>query len=302
MHWIPTTLSLALLAPAALAGAAALAVPGTAEGQAATDIYLLEIAEREGHILVLGAPTRATDRDGYDNQPAFTPDGAAVLYTSIRDGQADTYRYEIRSGEIARVTRTAESEYSPTPVPGGGRFSVVRVERDSTQRLWSFADDGTDPRLVLEAVAPVGYHAWMDGTRLALFVLGEPPTLRLADTRRGTARVVARDIGRSIQPVPGRAAATFAQPIGDQWWVRELDLDRREIRPVARMQGPDEYHAWTPGGALLGAHGTGIYQWHDGGLGRWRLVADLAEYGLGAVTRLAVSPDGRRLAVVVDRP
>jgi WD40-like Beta Propeller Repeat len=293
MHRILTTLCLA----------ASLAPANPAAGQAATDIHLLEIAEREGRVLVLGAPARVTDRDGYDNQPAFTADGTALLYTSIRDGQADTYRHDLRTGEASRVTATAESEYSPTPWPGrGGRFSVVRVEADSTQRLWSFEPDGSDPRLVLHDVAPVGYHAWIDPDRLALFVLGDPPTLRLADTRRGFARVVARGIGRSIQAIPGRAAVTFTQAVGEQWWIREYDVERRQIRSVARMQGPDEYHAWTPGGSLLAAHGTGLYQWHDAGTGEWRLVADLAESGLGRVTRVAVSPDGRRLAVVVDRP
>ena len=34
---------------------------------------------------------------------------------------------------------------------GGTRFSVIRVERDSTQRLWSFALDGSDPQLMLAA-------------------------------------------------------------------------------------------------------------------------------------------------------
>lgn len=279
----------------------ALFLPAPAAAQPATDIYLLEIAERDGRVIVLGAPARVTDRDGYDNQPAFTADAGAILYTSIRDGQADTYRYDIRTAGTTRVTRTAESEYSPTPVPGAGRFSVVRVERDSTQRLWSFDHDGSDPRLVLPDVAPVGYHAWIDARRVALFVLGDPPTLQVASTTTGAARVRARGIGRSLQPVPGRGALTFTQAIGEQWWIRELDLDRRQIRALAPIPGADEYHAWTPGGSLLGGHGTGIYQWERRGTGAWRLVVDMAESGLGTVTRLAVSPDGQRLAVVVDR-
>lgn len=287
---------------AAIIGAVAgalLAAPVAAQGD--TDIYLLEIAEREGRVLVLGAPARVTDRPGYDNQPAFTPDGAALLYTSIRDGQADTYRYDIARGASTRVTATPESEYSPTPM-AGGRFSVVRVEADSTQRLWSFDASGGDPRLVLEDVAPVGYHAWVDAERVGLFVLGDPATLRLARRGGSGARIVARGIGRSIQPVPGRAALSFTQRIGEEWWIRELDVDRRQIRPVARMMAPDEYHAWTPRGALLAAHGTGLYQWDRSGVGAWRLIADLAESDLGPVSRLAVSPDGRRLAIVVDRP
>ena len=55
---------------------------------------------------------------------------------------------------------------------------------------------------MLENVKPVGYHAWADDHTLALFVLGQPATLQLADTRTGTARTIASDIGRSIQRIP----------------------------------------------------------------------------------------------------
>ncbi|HUE77512.1 MAG TPA: hypothetical protein VMM83_06175, partial [Longimicrobiales bacterium] len=218
---------------AALVGAQMVAlVASSAAAQGGTDIHVLALEERDGRVVVSGPPEGVTDRVGYDNQPAFTADGAAVLYTSIRDGQADTYRFDLETGTNGRLTRTAESEYSPTPVPGSPRFSAVRVEADSTQRLWSFAADGTDARLLLAGVAPVGYHAWVDHDRVALFVLGDPATLRLADVRTGAARVMARRIGRSLQPVPGRAAATFTHEEGGAWWIRELDAESGEVRPV----------------------------------------------------------------------
>ena len=40
---------------------------------------------------------------------------------------------------------------------------------------------------MLADVKPVGYHAWADDHTLALFVLGQPATLQLADTRTGKA-------------------------------------------------------------------------------------------------------------------
>lgn len=276
------------------------ALAGPAAGQVDTDIYLLDLDQSRDRLAVVGAPFRVTDRAGYDNQPAFTPDSRAILYTSIRDGQADTYRYDLATGRTARLTDTPESEYSPTPVPGAERFSVVRVEADETQRLWSFAADGSDPRLLLPEIAPVGYHAWIAPDRLALFVLGEPATLQIAELGAGTADVVAAGIGRAIQPVPRRRAVTFTQQVGEEWWLRELDVETGAIRSVVRLLGADEYHVHTSDGAILAAHGSRIYQLREGR--GWQEVADLAGYGIGGLSRLAVSADGSLLAVVADRP
>src|SRR6266550_6831098 len=130
-----------------------------AQGPPSTDIFLVPLSIEDGRPVV-GMPINVTNRPGYDNQPSFTPDGRAFLFTSIHDGgQSDIYRYDLASKQITRVTTTPESEYSATVMPGGERFSVVRVETDSTQRLWSFALNGSDPKVVLEALKPVGYSA-----------------------------------------------------------------------------------------------------------------------------------------------
>jgi len=204
-------------APALLA--LALAAVSLAAGQAtsSTDIFLAELRARGPRDRVeVGAPVNATHRTGYDNQPFFTPDGRGFLYTSVFDGQADIWRYDIAAGRSAPVTTTPESEYSATPLPDGSGFSVVRVEADSTQRLWRFDWDGGHPSLILAGVKPVGYHAWGDAQTLALFVLGQPATLQVADLRTGTATPVAKDIGRGVQRIPGvdPPAISFVQRLG----------------------------------------------------------------------------------------
>src|SRR5918994_7755172 len=105
-----------------------------------TDIYVADLSAAAG-APKLGPARRVTTWEGYDNQPSFTPEGADLLYTSIRaDGQADIYRYRLADNSTARLTETAEAEYSPTVTPDGKFFSVIRVEgdREATQRLWKF--------------------------------------------------------------------------------------------------------------------------------------------------------------------
>lgn len=283
------------------------------EAPPGTDIYLATI-EQGGDGPRIGPPRRITDRPGYDNQPAFLPDGRGLLYTSYRGGQADTYLHDLSTGRTTRLTRTAESEYSPTVTPDGGRVSVVRVESDSTQRLWGFPRAGGPPRLLVPGVEPVGYHAWVDRTSVVLYVLGDPSTLRLHSLADGTTELVARDVGRSLHPVPGGDGVSFVQ-WGDEGrgWITRLEPSTGETTRLAPLPGEGEYYAWTPDGRLLAAGGTVLYAAEpepgasSGRDARWREVADLAELGreagleIGPVSRLAVSPDGTRLAFVAGK-
>lgn len=285
-----------------IAVAAGLAAPSadvTAQARPSTDVWVVSLRQM-GNTLRLGDPRNVTNRTGYDNQPSFTPDGRSVLYTVIGDdGQADVWRFDVPAGPPVRVTSTPESEYSPTVTPDGRTFSVIRVEADSTQRLWRFPlDGGGTPSLVLERVRPVGYHAWAGDNQLALFVLGSPATLQLADVRTGDAKVVARDIGRALVKVPGRDAVTFVQQAPDSGtWLAELDVRTGATRRLMRPPPGADFHAWTPDGALITAAGSLVYQWVDN---KWDQVADLGRWSVRGITRMAVSPRGDWLAFVAE--
>ena len=283
-----------MLYPALLLIQAAAAPP-------ATDIYVAELRVSDRKVSV-GAPVNVTTRPGYDNQPNFLPNGRSFLYTSIReDSQADIYRYDLDRGSSLRLTATRESEYSPTPLPDGHAFSVVRVEADSTQRLWAFDADGSRPRLVLDSIKPVGYHAWGDDHTLVLFVLGSPSTLQIADTRAPAAPgdIVARDVGRSLQRIPGRGAVSFLQRDSVAGpWLEEVDVRTHRVTNLVKAPTGADFFAWMPNGIVLTASRTTLYQWDARRGGEWEQVEDFASAGLTDVTRLAVSPKGDRLAIV----
>jgi hypothetical protein len=274
------------------------------------EVYVASLTKADGRLSV-GKPDNISNSPGYDNQPFFTADGAALLFTSARGSvksacgspQTDIYKYDLRSRSVTQVTDTPECEYSPTVTPDRG-ISVIRVEADGTQRLWRFSAEGKNPSLVLADIKPVGYHAWLDDKTLALFVLGQPPTLQVASTTTGQGEIVASDIGQSILRMPA-GGASFVQQ-GGTGADRTLTVTQLTVengKPVTKplttpVPGATQAHlAWTPDGTLLMAHDGGLHAWRAGAAA-WERIADLGALGLRSVTRLAVSPKGDRIALV----
>jgi dipeptidyl aminopeptidase/acylaminoacyl peptidase len=292
-----------------------------------TDVFLSALASHDGK-LSIGPPINISSHRGYDNQPSFTPDGRNVLFASVRGAsgpvaaeparspQTDIYRYEIASRRIWRVTNTPEGEFSPTVMPDGKRISVVRVEADGTQRLWSLVEGAAQSEMtvILPDVKPVGYYAWIDEHAAALFVLGEngqPPTLQVADLRTGRTEQVAVNIGRSIQRMPSgtisfvqrEATSAAATPPSTIKQLLNKTAGRQSIGTAPLIQpaagASDPFLVWTPDGTLLMAAGSTLYQWRAGERS-WSVAADLGAFGLREVSRLAVSPQGDRLAIVAQ--
>lgn len=272
---------------------------GQTQAPPSTDVFLTDM-QGHGSRLKFGHPVNITNRDGYDNQPAFMPNGASLLFVSIREGsQPDVYRYNLWDHSTVQVTATTEGEFSPTPFDSGRFFSVIRVEADQTQRLWKFPAGGGAPELVLENIKPVGYHCWLDENTVALFVLGKPATLQIADIRTGKAEIVESNIGRSLQLRPGDGALTFVHKVSaGEWLVKALDPKTRKTSTITSTLAGSEDLAWTPDGVILMASGSKLFSYNPKGDREWRQVADFADARLTNITRLAVSPKGDKIALV----
>lgn len=294
--------------PIALLAVLAACAAAQARGQAAPtpDIYLARLVRAEGR-LTLGAVRNLTKRTGYDNQPAFSPDSRTLYYTSNRgDGQTDIWRIDLATLRERRVTRTPESEYSAAVTPDRLGISVVRVERDSTQRLWRFPLGAGRPCLVLDQAKPVGYYAWANDSTVAMFILGRPATLHLANIDAGRVDTIARAIGRSLHRIPASERISFTDKSDSTtWWIRSLDPATRQVAPVAPLPPAVEDYVWTPRGELLTSDGKGaILAWQpqaaEPNYAIWRTIGALDSAVAGKITRLAVSPNGRWIAIVAE--
>ena len=281
----------------------------TATGVPATDIWLGTLVSGSGALSVSGLE-QATDRDGYDNQPSFLLDGSAILFTAALDRrQTEIMRLGVASGTGSgagsgaseRLTDTeGVSEFSALQIPGQEAFSAIHEIRGK-QYLWRYDLSGEAVGPIFATAEPVGYHAWANEHVVAMFILGSPATLQVGDALSGEIRIVAEDPGRSIHRIPGTEAISFVRKVSDdEWWIERLDPAAGTTLRITRTLPGREDYAWTPGGEILMGDGGRLFSWsEDPG---WTEIADFSDLGVEGITRLAVSPDGARIAIVANRP
>ena len=280
--------------------------PTPAATPPSSDIFIVEVKTKldrktRTDELKFGEPKKVTDFAGYNNQPFFMPDGHNILYTSIRNKQADIYRYE---NATTQVTNTPESEYSPTLMPDRKNISVVRVEADGTQRLWRFPLDGGAPALILENVKPVGYHLWIDDHTLALFVLGgsgKPNYLEIFDMRTQKSEFVTENPVRILRKILNQNKFSFVHKIANgNWEIKVYDLrTHTSASLIATLPGVEDY-AWLPSGKLIMAKDSKLFAVLPLTGAKWDEVADFSKLGIRRITRIAVNGNGSHIAMVAQ--
>lgn len=243
---------------------------------------------------------------GYNNQPQFFSPNELYLTVQLPSDttQTEIYALNLSLRTTSRVTATKTAEYSPTPLPGGKRFSAIRVEESGAQRLWSFPLDRSDKgRPEFPQLTNVGYHCWLRDTLAALFLVGEndaPHALAIAGVRRQQIQRIAFNVGRCLQKTPDGRLAFVHKATDQTWYIKTYDPERGGVPEILikTLPGSEDFVVLADGTYLAG-QGPKLFQFHPQRQKDWTPVADLSRHGVKSVTRLAVSTDGK-LAVVVQ--
>ncbi len=269
-----------------------------ASAQSATEVYLFDFEDEDNHV-ILSNPLNISDNLGYDNQPSFMQGGREILFASTRNGQTDIVRYNIRQKSKTWLTNTEGSEYSPIQIGRSQNFSTILLEKNGTQLLYRYSIRTGEGEVLIPGLK-IGYHAWIDRHRLISFVLGDPPSLTVSDLKERTNRIVDDTIGRSLHVVPQREVISYIRKKEKQWTINSYNPETGQIRYLTRTLGESDDVAWTPSGTLLTGVGSKLYKLDLGSDCDWSEATDLAIFGLEGITRLAVSPRGDKIAVVVE--
>jgi len=103
--------------------------------------------------------THFTSAPGGDFEPAWSPDGLRIAFTSLRDGYMQIYTIEVETGDELRLTETskANQEYARQPAwaPFGNQIAYS-YRRYGAYQIWVMTDTGQSP----EQVTQSGYNVW----------------------------------------------------------------------------------------------------------------------------------------------
>lgn len=92
-----------------------------------------------------GSATRLTSNREGNFEPSLSPDAAAVVFSSSRDGDAEIYRAPVRGGDATRLTAFHKDDWSPLWSSDGANV-VFLSDREGPPRLLLMSPDGTSQR------------------------------------------------------------------------------------------------------------------------------------------------------------
>lgn len=270
-----------------------------------TDVYAFSMKKLNDTTYNFSNPRFLTNfnMDGYNNQPHFFKENELYLTIQFPDAtQTDIFSLNLDNNELTQITATVEGEYSPTIMPGNNEFSAVRVEADgqNTQRLWKFPmDRNTVGEPVFKHISGVGYHHWLSPYKAALFVVGQPTKLVLANTLTGSTIELMDNIGRGMQRLPGDNLAFIHKTSANNWVLKEMDTYTYRSKDVVKTLPNSEDFLYLDDGTFIMGNGSKLYKFNKYSDQTWKEIADFRYFGVKNITRLALSGNGT--IAIVDR-
>ncbi|MDB5230522.1 MAG: hypothetical protein JWN76_1327 [Chitinophagaceae bacterium] len=267
--------------------------------QAGSEIYLFNLSFT-GTAITLTDPVNISNHKGYDNQPFFHPASPLIYFSSFDDsGRSDIKYYNYKSNSIANLTTTHEREYSPTVTPDKKYISCILQRDNNAQDLVQYPIGGGSPSVLINTLI-VGYHAWINSSRLLLFVLKDSLNeLHYYDLSSKQDKIIAQNPGRSLQKIPGEDAMSFIEKTTKENWTLKRFDNRKGIVTVIALIPPMEDMTWVTNRLVLFSKENQVLV-YDRVENKWATAIINADQGvIKKITRLVVSPGMDKIAIVV---
>lgn len=265
-----------------------------------TEVYVFDIAPAYEGLELLNA-RNVSNNKGYDNQPFFISDDALV-FAANNNGQTDISEYNLTT-KIKKWAnnKTEGSEYSPQNFPSNTDLAAVRLDKDGKQRLYKYnSETGTSSEVIKDL--QVAYFAFYSAEKILATVLSEDQMdLVLINLKTKSTDTLFKNAGRTIQRIPATNSMAYTLINEDKNLdLYVLDMNSNDSFFICELPFATQDYVWLNDTQIVTGKGSKLYIYDTLGGTEWNRVASLDEYGIKNITRMAVSPNGKKLALVVE--
>lgn len=240
--------------------------------------------------------------ENYNNQPSLINAQNVYFSAATAPGeQTDIYAIDLLRKKYWQVTDTPDGEYSPTLMPTKRHFSViVQEEETNIQRLWQFPLDQSNPGSdIFPKITGVGYHCWINREEAALFIVGSPVKMIIANRNTQEQRTIIEDIGRGMR-ANKRGLLYFIHKINnDHWILKRYDPENNRITSIVQTPGKSEDFELLPDETIIMGSGPDLFAFNPDFSKEWTKIASLKEWKIDQITRLSIF--GEKLVVVSNK-
>ncbi len=262
------------------------------------DVFLFDIARAYEGLELLNMQN-VSNNPGYDNQPSFSLN-ETVLFAGNNDGQTDITEFNLNTNSKKLINqKTDGGEFSPQKFPSNIDVAAVRLDKDGLQRLYQYnSQTGTSSELIPNL--QVAYFAFYNEQKMLATVLdGDKMDLVMIDLLKKSADTLFYNAGRSLQRIPKTNSMSYSL-VNDEGNLDlyMFDMNTAESFFVCELPIGVQDYIWLNDTQILLGSGNKLYLYDNLGEPEWTKVASLEEWGIKNITRMAISPNGKKLALV----
>jgi Tol biopolymer transport system component len=199
---------------------------------------------------VTGGPTN-------DRQPAFSPDGKRVVFSSDRSGSLDLWSLELGTGAVRRLTFDAADDWDPH-WSADGKHLLWSSNRSGHYEVWMADADGVGARQVTRDGFDAENPTMSADGRWVVYASGNPARRGIWKVRpdgSGATLLLGGDFGiPEVSPAAGWVAARAVSAGLEERQIRVVRLD--DGAPVAALTFAGRHDnpgrsRWMPDGRTL---------------------------------------------------